>query len=558
MKALVRISALLISVCPVFTTGWAAQEAHPGAQPPEDIREVIRQRIEWLLFDPEQTIAGVPLLVGEIIAEIYAENEYRPLWASRDRLDRLDDLVAYAVEQGLDPADYPLELVRSRLPPSGLPGDVNQRAEVDILATETAVRVVYQVRFGRVDPGRLFPDWNFDRRLVQDLDPVVVLLDMIGAENPRQALGALVQRGSLYQDTVAALARYRELAAAGGWPAVPTGPTLRRGDEDARVTALRARLAVTGELDGEVASSRFDRALEIAVEDFQARHGLDVDGAVGPATLEALNVPVSARIEQIRFALERQRWVFEDVQSLDGRLVMVNIASAEVSFFEGEDVVWRSRAQIGRPYRQTPVFRDDIEYLVFNPTWTVPPTILKNDVLPPLLADPAGYLAEKNMDLLDRDGRVVPVDAVDWDTVGPESFPYIVRQRPGPWNALGTVKFIFPNPHFVFLHDTPSRDLFERAGRAFSSGCVRVEDPYGLAELLFDAPDVWNRRSFQEVLDTGQIRTIHLETTVPVFLLYLTAEADDDGYVRFFKDVYGRDARLREAMSAPAEFQPIR
>ena len=223
----------------------------------------------------------------------------------------------------------------------------------------------------------------------------------------------------------------------------------------------------------------------------------------------------------------------------------------------GRETIWQSRAQIGKPYRQTPVFRDDIQYLVFNPTWTVPPTILREDVIPRLIEDPEGYLAEKNMDLLNRDGQIVDVADVDWSSVGPRNFPYIVRQRPGPWNALGTVKFIFPNPHFVFLHDTPARELFERADRAFSSGCVRVEDPFALAELLFDEPDTWNMEAFQEILDSRQMRTIHLDHPVPVFLMYLTAQPSMDGNMQFFGDIYGRDRALLAALDAEPTFDPV-
>ena len=179
-------------------------------------------------------------------------------------------------------------------------------------------------------------------------------------------------------------------------------------------------------------------------------------------------------------------------------------------------------------------------------------------MLPRLVEDPAGYLAEKNMDLLNRDGQVVDVAEVDWSVVGPGNFPYIVRQRPGPWNALGMVKFIFPNPHFVFLHDTPARELFERADRAFSSGCVRVEDPFALAELLFDDPDTWNMESFQEILDTRQMRTVHLDKPAPVFLMYLTAEPANDGSMRFFPDIYGRDQKLLQALDAEPSFPVVR
>ncbi len=520
--------------------------------------EVLRDRMEWLMFQTDLVIDGEPILSRDLLPELYAENEYEPLWGDRSQLDRLDDLVEFAYLQGLDPVDYPLDALANLLPEAGMPEDILSRVKVDVLATEILVRITYQVRFGKVNPYQIYPNWNFDRELLPGEDPVQMLLGIMRANALHTAVTREIERGPIYQAMVRALAEHRQIAEQGGWPEVSAGPTMRLGERSERVRELGSRLLATGELAAPgVEPDLFDESLQEAVESFQTRHGLDVDGAVGPATLRALNVPVAQRIQQIRASLERGRWVFDDLHRVGGKLVLVNIASAEVAVFRSRQIVWQSRAQIGRPYRQTPVFRDDIQYLVFNPTWTVPPTILRQDVIPRLVEDPAGYLAEKNMDLLNRDGQVVDVADVDWSVIGPGNFPYMVRQRPGPWNALGMVKFIFPNPHFVFLHDTPSRDLFARSDRAFSSGCVRVEDPFVLAELLFDDPDTWNMDSFQEILDSGQMRTVHLEETVPVFLMYLTALPSMDGRTYFFEDIYGRDQKLLEALDAEPVFDAV-
>lgn len=524
------------------------------------VSEALRERMEWLMFQSDLAIDDAPILSRQLLPELYAENEYQPLWSDRAEVDRLDDLVEFAYQQGLDPIDYPLETLAKLLPEEGLPEDVIARVKVDVLATEILVRIAYQVRFGKVNPYEIYPDWNFDRELLPGEDPVQMLLGIIRANALSSAVTRDIERGPIYQAMVRGLAEHRRIAGQGGWPEVPAGPTLRLGERNDRVRVLRRRLAVSGELEaGEEADSElFDEALQQAVELFQSRHGLDADGAVGPATLRALNVPVTQRIQQIRASLERGRWVFEDLHRIRNRLVLVNIASAEVNVLRGREIIWRSRAQIGKPYRQTPVFRDEIKYLVFNPTWMVPPTILREDVLPRLLEDPNGYLAEKQLDLLNRDGQLVDLAAVDWRAVGTGDFPYMVRQRPGPWNALGMVKFIFPNPHFVFLHDTPARELFELSGRAFSSGCVRVEDPFMLAELLFDDPGAWNRDTFQEIVDSRQTRTIHLDEPTPIFLMYLTAEPGMDGSFRFFEDIYGRDERLLRALDAQPTIASVR
>jgi murein L,D-transpeptidase YcbB/YkuD len=541
-----RISVLLaLCSCLWLPSAWS-----------DSIHEILRQRVELLMYDSELQVAGEVILTRDLLPKLYAAVDYEPLWRNRSTIEQLDSLAELAHQEGLDRKDYPLGTIAALLPLSGLPEDDYARAELDILATETLLRIGYQLRFGKVNPYELFPNWNFDRELLPGVDPVDTLRSIISSDSLRDSVSDLIARGPYYQSIVDTLTDHRAISAAGGWPEVPEGPTLRVDDQGLRVAALRQRLAASGDLASpDIESRTFDSELARAVIAFQQRHGLDDDGVVGKQTIAALNVPVEDRIRQIRGTLERGRWVFEDIRASENEMIMVNIASAEVNLIRGLEFVWTSRVQVGKNYRQTPVFKDELEYLVFNPTWTVPPTILRQDVVPKLLADPAGYLTQKNMDLLDRDGRIVDLETVDFSTLGPRNFPYIVRQRPGPWNALGMVKFIFPNPHFVFLHDTPSRELFERADRAFSSGCVRVQDPFVFAELLFNEPDKWNQVAFQEILDSKQIRTVHLKKPIPVFLLYLTADVDGAGRPRFFDDIYGRDEVLLNALDAAPQIE---
>jgi murein L,D-transpeptidase YcbB/YkuD len=208
------------------------------------------------------------------------------------------------------------------------------------------------------------------------------------------------------------------------------------------------------------------------------------------------------------------------------------------------EVAWRTRVQVGRPYRQTPIFRAEMTYLVVNPTWTVPPTIYRNDILPAVRRDPK-YLASRNIDAFDASGAAVDPAAVDWSGRHP---PYRLVQRPGPDNALGRIKFMFPNEHAVYLHDTPSRDLFERDSRAFSSGCIRVEDPFELAEQLLG---VRGRERVESIVASGRTQTVFLDKPMTVLLLYWTAEVDADGRISFFPDVYGRDPGVVAALAEP-------
>jgi murein L,D-transpeptidase YcbB/YkuD len=298
----------------------------------------------------------------------------------------------------------------------------------------------------------------------------------------------------------------------------------------------------------------FDTALEQGVVAFQDRHNLEADGAIGAQTLAAMNVTVDERIDQIRVNLERLRWVVRDIED---EFVITNIASFRTYLVRDREIVWSGRSQVGRFYRQTPVFTAKIKYLQFNPTWTVPPGILTKDILPAIQKD-IGYLARKNMDLIDRDGKKVDPASVDWSQYRAGRLPpYQFVQRPGPTNALGRVKFIFPNSHFVFLHDTPSKALFERTERTFSSGCIRVENPFVFAELLLNNPGKWNSDSIQKLLDSEKPQNVFLDEPLTVMLLYGTVGATDMELVRFYNDIYQRDARVLNSLNAAFAFRDV-
>jgi murein L,D-transpeptidase YcbB/YkuD len=326
---------------------------------------------------------------------------------------------------------------------------------------------------------------------------------------------------------------------------VPEGPKLELGSSGPRVAALRARLGAEGDSDA------FDAPLADAVRRFQARHGLDADGVVGPGTLAALNVPIAARIAQIRVNLERGRWYLHE---LDPTFVIVNVAGFEVYYLRDSKLVWSARAIIGKPFRATPIFRSRMTYLVLNPTWTVPPGILANDILPAQRRNPS-YLAKKGLQVVDRNGRVVPASSIDWSQATARRFPYNLVQPPGPENALGRVKFMFPNSHSVYLHDTPTRSLFEKSERAFSSGCIRIENPLELAALLLEGQKGWDRAAIDAALATGKTRTVTLERPVPVLLTYFTAWVDRGGELQLRRDVYGRDPKVLRALDAEFAFR---
>lgn len=505
------------------------------------VDEAIRSRIEQLRATGTLDVDGEAIASRQLLPRIYENRSFTPTWTSLRQVDSLLEMLDESYLEGLDPNDYHPAAVRAaRERMSDLDAlSPDERAGLDIVLTDSVIRLGYHLRFGKVDPVELDPHWNLTRELMGE-DPAVTIQAAIDSRSLLEFADEVIPRVFLYGRFKQALAEYRGLAAAGGWPSVPAGPTLKPGMTDARLPVLVERLRVTGDLPEDTpVAELYDAVVADGVRHFQSRHGLTVDGAVGPATLAALNVPVEARIDQLRANLERARWVFYDPES---EFLVVNIAGFQIYLIRRGEVVWRSRVQVGRPYRQTPVFRAELRYLVLNPTWTVPPTIFRQDLLPEIRRD-VGVLAARRIDVLDAAGTPVDPATIDWSG---NRFPYQLVQRPGPNNALGRVKFMFPNEHAVYLHDTPSRDLFERSDRAFSSGCIRVENPFELAELLLGAS--WPRERLDAAVARGETQTIFLPEPMTLLLLYWTAEVDAAGRVVFYPDVYGRDAAVIAAL----------
>jgi len=274
--------------------------------------------------------------------------------------------------------------------------------------------------------------------------------------------------------------------------------------------------------------------------------GLEGDGVIGAGTIAEFNVPIAERITQLRVNLDRGRVLLQD---LPDEFVVVNIAGFTVYFVRGQQVVWQARAQVGKPYRRTPIFRSEISYLVLNPTWTVPPGIIEKDILPAAQHDPAS-ITRKGLRVLDARGQELDPATIDWSRYRSGHIPYTLRQDPGPSNALGRVKLMFPNPYQVYLHDTPSQGLFERSDRAFSSGCVRVERALELAERVLNDPEQWNAASIASAIEQGQLRNVTLKKRIPVLLAYWTAWVDPQGRMNFRRDLYGQDAKWAQALEA--------
>jgi len=480
----------------------------------------------------------------DLLDAIYERHGFEPLWTDR-RAAALIALIRDAPSHGLLTRDYLLPALEQRAAPERL--DPAARVDADLFFTEALLRYSDHLAIGKVHPEHLDPSWRHAR--VKASSERLRLLDaLIDAHDLSMRAERELSHGFLYENLRGWLVRYDQIAEAGGWNTVSRGPTLHPGDTNPRVVEVRRRLEAEGFGTDDPRLEQYDEALEERVREFQRRYGLEVDGLVGRRTTAAMNVSAEGRVNQIRVNLERLRWVATDWEP---RFVGVNIAGFRVYVIDGDEVRWSARAVVGRPYRRTPVFRANLTHLVLNPDWTVPPTILKNDTLPAIHADPS-YLEANRMDVVDYAGRPVDPATIDWTRYPAEPFPYLIRQRPGPQNALGRIKFVFPNEHAVFLHDTPAKNLFERSERVFSSGCIRVERPLELAEILLHDDPRWSIDALERAIDTGATQTVALTAPVPILIVYFTAVAfEGELGFNFFNDIYYRDGPVLEALDAP-------
>ena len=541
----------VLSLAVLFLAAPAARGAEqvPGpAAPTGPVAGALRELLDQMQKAGRLEVDGAALVSKNALPALYRENGFQPFWTA-ERLDALRELVRDCSQDGLLPEDYHSAALTRLSPALSAPGaEAAAKARIDLLATDAFYLLLYHLYLGKVDPKSLDPQWNFEPRPVGARGGLAFVLGALTKGDLKGAVAKVRPAFFWYERARAALAEYRDLAARGGWPAVPPGPALKKGMKDSRVVALRRRLAATGELAGQpLDSAEYDEPLAAAVAAFQARHRLEADGGVGAATLAELNVPVEARILQIRVNLERGRWVLHEISG--ETVVVVDVAGFEVSYVRNRETIWKAKVQVGKPYRQTPIFKSKIDTVAFNPTWTVPPGILAKDILPAVRKDP-GYLEKKKLDVIDQKGQKVDPASIDWTRQTASSFPYMLRQEPGPDNALGRVKFLFPNPYNVYLHDTPSKALFEKEERTFSSGCMRVERPLELAALLLDDKQTWNAETIEKVIAAGETSTVRLPKPVPVLIMYWTIDPTGKGTV-FKRDPYGRDPRLAKALDAP-------
>ncbi|MBM7063211.1 L,D-transpeptidase family protein [Pseudomonas sp. UL073] len=461
----------------------------------------------------------------------YQQRDDQPAWRDDAHLGALREQLGLLADDGLNPGDYPLP--SSLEPPS---------ACADLLASHAYLRALQHLRNGRLNQQRAEPLWHAATASRPDPRLAVLSIALRDLDEPARAFAAARPALPQYQALRALYARLR-LQPLASWTPLADGALLRPGGYDPRVPALRVRLAAEGYLHGEPATRstlHHDAELVAALAAFQRDHALKPDGLLGSASLAELNVDALARRDQLRVNLERLRWLADD---LANARVVINVAAAELLLYQDGHEAWRTRTQVGKPTRQTPLLASQIDRLTLNPRWIVPPTILREDKLPEIRRDPS-YLDRHQMSVHDRAGNALDPALIDWDDPG----PIRLSQAAGAQNPLGRLVLRFPNPYAVYLHDTPSQQLFDKSPRFFSSGCVRVEAVTSLLPFLL-SPEALADVELR--LASGRTQEYRLRPKVPVLIGYWTAEVDGDGRLRYAPDIYAHDPALLRALIAP-------
>ncbi|MBF7730086.1 L,D-transpeptidase family protein [Pseudomonas sp. N040] len=511
-----------------------------GAQlaPPAGAADALQQRLQGLpasCFGEPGNLdsAGLARLL-----EFYRARAFQPAWESAAQLDSLALQLEQLADDGLNPASYQLSAIRQL---AARPATDAQSADcADIRVSHAYLQALHDLSRGRLAQDSIEPLWH--STLTPPPSPLPRLSPRQRALDDLPGAFADARPGTRqYQQLRQSYARLRQ-AALPDWPRIPGGPLLKPGMADPRLPLLDQRLAGEGYLpaaSADPADLHYSPPRVAAVQAFQRQHGLQADGILGAGTLSELNISAAQRRDQLRINLERWRWLSAN---LDAEILLVDISAARLNYYREHVLLWQTRLQVGRAARPTPLLKSVLTRLTLNPSWTVPPTILQKDKLPAIRAD-LNFLAEHRLRVLDLQGNELDPATIDWQRPG----AIMLRQDPGPQNPLGKMALRFPNPFSVYLHDTPSIELFEKSPRTFSSGCVRVEGVSRILELLLSPAE---RLQVDALLASGNTVEYRLPRRVPILLGYWTAEADAAGQPLYRPDIYGHDARLLAALDA--------
>ncbi len=525
-------------LCLLIISGCKEDRKDPGIEERNEVEEITlltdSGNIEDFLEDLEET--NNSLYQPEKVSEFYREHEYEPIWSNRALREELFRNIENIEEEGLFFEEYHGDKLQQLLSTV----DTNSESDNDlleILLTDAFLKLSEHLATGKLNPKKIYDIWGSP---LNEIDSKKLLHKAISESGIQKALDSVKPNHIVYQGLKQALREFKRT----DWRNAPatrinSGKLIRPGETDDRIYSVTKRLAELGYYRGTIDSTniKYTDSIQNALKEFQKDHDLQIDALLGNATIKNLNYTKEDRLHQLLVNLERWRWYPRD---LGDHYIVVNIPNYELTVVKDGDTIRKHKTMVGTQVRKTPVFSDEIGYIIYNPTWTVPPTIKKNDVIPGASRDP-GYLRKKNLKVYNRNGELLEPDQINWSS--PQALSYTYRQPAGASNPLGLVKIIYPNEYMIYLHDTPSKKLFENNARAESSGCVRVDDALGLAEYLLSDQEKYNEDKIAAILKSGKTTEIKVNQKVKVHHFYWTAYQKKDT-IRFINDIYELDMKL--------------
>jgi murein L,D-transpeptidase YcbB/YkuD len=519
------------------------------------ITDQIRIRLESDQPGEKIEIRGTSLKSIDEIQRFYVNRNFEEIWSKNGILTELAYEMRFEIYQsqfdGLNPKDYNIELMelffstfesnkKSRIVNN--PGDV---ADLDLLLSDAFFYLSRHLELGKIDPASLKSDWEITSK-TKKVDFGALLTEGYKAGDIRRQLEKLYPDFAMYKkgrEVLRALDERRKVDTL-NWKRIKIDKTIKLGEESNSISVLRQRLKFWGYLNDYplISEKLYDSTMWLGIKSFQKNNGMESDGAIGRMTAQALNASPSDLMDKAAVNLERLRWLPDTVKT--GEFILVNIANFQLDFLSNADTLLSARVIVGKQYHESPIFTAEMSYIVFSPYWNIPYSITKNEIMPSVRRN-SNYLIQKNMEVVTSSGKVVDPKTINWSA---KSFPYMVRQKPGGSNSLGLVKFMFPNKHSVYIHDTPSRTLFEKEDRALSHGCIRIENPADFAALLLKNDPNWNSIKIDAAMHQSKEQIVKLDRNIPVVILYLTFWADSMGNGHFRPDIYQRDEEVIMAL----------
>ena len=532
-----------------------------GQQYSEDngIDFLIRYQLEADSPGERKKVGGAILFSSLVIQRFYQERNFHPAWIMEKKLTERAYEMRYEIQQarfdGLNPEDYHLSVINHYFDKMERQVEAITNLEwasIDLLLTDAYIMLSSHLYLGKVNPENLKTAWNIQRS-APELRIDERLEKALQEENIRKSMEELYPSFTIYKKMRDGLRELYDFHSKNlndsdiSWKALKLDKSIKQEEVHNLVPEIRKRLIFWNFLEPYTFENEklYDSTMEIGVKKIQVRHGMVPDGIIGQGTVQGLNQSPEDLIKTASVNLERLRWLPDDIKELE--LILVNTANFQLDYIQRRDTVLSSRVIVGKSYHSTPQFNAEMSYIVFSPTWTVPNSITRNEIIPAIRKNP-NYLARNNMKVLTSSGTEVSPSSIDWAKVNPRTFPYIIRQEPGQNNSLGLVKFMFPNKYSVYIHDTPARSLFEREDRALSHGCIRIQKPFELAKMLLSFDPNWTDEKIKEAMHLSKEKIVMLDRKIPVVVLYLTYWADSKGDYYFRRDLYSRDTEIYNSL----------